>query len=140
MVSGNNALGKGEIDNDLIPFVDCQIPEVELGLRCLWSFVVMLLSSNMSVSIYENTMCRSKNISLTSRWKMQIYSNLIEIAARAAQSVYLGYQRNSLRPNDGLSPIRRQAIIWTNAGILLIWPLGTNFSEIFIEIYAVPSY
>ena len=30
---------------------------------------------------------------------------------------------------------RRQAIIWTNAGILLIWPLGTNFSEISIEIY-----
>ena len=31
--------------------------------------------------------------------------------------------------DNGLSPGRRQAIIWTNAGILLIWPLGTNFSE-----------
>ena len=56
---------------------------------------------------------------------------------------------NSLRPSDayicvnnlttigsvnGLSPGRRQAIIWTNAGILLIWPLGTNLSEILIEI------
>ena len=28
----------------------------------------------------------------------------------------------------------RQAIIWTNAGILLIRPLGTNFSEILIGI------
>ena len=28
---------------------------------------------------------------------------------------------------------RRQAIIWTNAGIL-IWPLGTNYSEMLIEI------
>ena len=36
--------------------------------------------------------------------------------------------------DNGLSPDRRQAIIWTNAGILLIWPLGTNFSEISIEI------
>ena len=36
--------------------------------------------------------------------------------------------------NNGLSPDRRQAIIWTNAGILLIGPLGTNFSEILIEI------
>ena len=35
---------------------------------------------------------------------------------------------------NGLSPERRQAIIWTNAGILLIGPLGTNFSEILIEI------
>ena len=31
--------------------------------------------------------------------------------------------------NNGLSPDRHQAIIWTNAGILLIWPLRTNFSE-----------
>ena len=37
---------------------------------------------------------------------------------------------------NGLSPGRRQAIIWTNAGILLIGPLGTNFSEILIEIDA----
>ena len=56
---------------------------------------------------------------------------------------------NSLRPSDayicigkltiigsdnGLSPDRRQAIIWTNAGLLLIGPLGTNFSEILIKI------
>ena len=34
--------------------------------------------------------------------------------------------------DNGLSPGRRQAIILTNAGILLIGPLGTNFSEILI--------
>ena len=37
--------------------------------------------------------------------------------------------------DNGLSPSRRQAIIWTNAGILLIRSLGTNFSEILIEIH-----
>ena len=37
---------------------------------------------------------------------------------------------------NGLSPGRRQAINWTNAGILLIRPPGTNFNEILIEIYA----
>ena len=37
--------------------------------------------------------------------------------------------------DNGLSPGRHQAIIWTNAGILLIRPLGTNFSEISIEIH-----
>ena len=36
--------------------------------------------------------------------------------------------------DNGLSPGRRQAIIWTNAGILLIGTLGTNFIEILIEI------
>ena len=35
---------------------------------------------------------------------------------------------------NGLSPGRRQAIIWTNAGILLIGPWGKNFSEILIGI------
>ena len=34
----------------------------------------------------------------------------------------------------GLSPGRRQAIIWTNAGILSTGALGTNFSENLIEI------
>ena len=33
----------------------------------------------------------------------------------------------------------RQAIMWTNAGILLIGPLGTNFSEILIKIYIFSS-
>ena len=34
---------------------------------------------------------------------------------------------------NGLAPGRRQAIIWTNAG-MLIGPLGSNFSEILVEI------
>ena len=33
-----------------------------------------------------------------------------------------------------VGPGRRQAIIWTDAAILLIGPLATNFSEILIEI------
>ena len=37
-------------------------------------------------------------------------------------------------PDNGLSPGRRQAIIWTNAGILLIGSLGTDFIEIWIKI------
>ena len=37
--------------------------------------------------------------------------------------------------DNGLSPGRRQAIIWTNDRILLIGPLGTKFNEIRIEIY-----
>ena len=37
--------------------------------------------------------------------------------------------------DNGLSPGRHQAFIWTNDGILLCGPLGTNFSEILIEIH-----
>ena len=36
--------------------------------------------------------------------------------------------------DNGLSAGRRQAIIWNNDGIILIRPLGTNFSEILIKI------
>ena len=34
--------------------------------------------------------------------------------------------------DNGLSPVRRQAIIWTDADILPIGPLKTNVSEIWI--------
>ena len=36
---------------------------------------------------------------------------------------------------NGLSPGWRQAIIWVSSGLLIIWPFGTNFSEISIEIH-----
>ena len=37
--------------------------------------------------------------------------------------------------DNGFSPGQCQAIIWTNGEKLLIWPLGTNFNEILIEIH-----
>ena len=39
---------------------------------------------------------------------------------------------NIIGSDNGLSPGRRQAIIWTNAEMLSIEPFGTNFSEILI--------
>ena len=38
-----------------------------------------------------------------------------------------------LDSDNGLSPGRHQYIIWTNTGIYLIGPIGTNFSEIKIQ-------
>ena len=40
--------------------------------------------------------------------------------------------------DNGLSPGRRQDIFWTNAGMLSIGPLGTNFSETLAEITTFP--
>ena len=40
--------------------------------------------------------------------------------------------------DNGLSPVRRQAIIFTNEGMLLIRSLGINFSEILFEIHTFP--
>ena len=48
---------------------------------------------------------------------------------------HIGFSKLTIiGPDNGLSPGRRQAIIWTNAGILSIGPLGTNFSENLIGI------
>ena len=47
--------------------------------------------------------------------------------------IYVG-KLTIIGSDNGLLPERRQAIIWTSAGILLTGPLGTNFSEILIEI------
>ena len=43
----------------------------------------------------------------------------------------------TLGSDNGLSPGWRPVIIWSNDGILLIWTLGTNFSEISIKILKV---
>ena len=45
-----------------------------------------------------------------------------------------GSKPTIIASDNGLSPGRRQAIIWNNAGILSIGFLRTNFSEISIEI------
>ena len=42
--------------------------------------------------------------------------------------------------DNGLSPGRHQAIIWTNAGILLSRPLETNFSDMLIRIHTFPFH
>ena len=47
---------------------------------------------------------------------------------------YMRRKLTIIGSDNGLSPGRRQAIIWTTAEILLIGLLGTNFSEISIRI------
>ena len=42
----------------------------------------------------------------------------------------------SISSDNGFLPGQRQAVVWTNAGILLIRALGTNFDEILSEIDA----
>ena len=108
--------------------------------------------------LYDMNQCWSNSLahiySTWGRWVNQVfppYFNFLQTVS--IDRPYPGWKLilwfNSLRPRDaymrqsitiigsdyGLSPGRRQAIIWTNAGIMLIGPLGTNFSEILIEIY-----
>ena len=52
----------------------------------------------------------------------------------SVEHTYVG-NLTTIGSDNGLSPGRRQAIIWTNTRVLLIGPLGTNFNEILIEIH-----
>ena len=80
--------------------------------------------------------------------KLEILVFFKNMQLEIVASLFGPWYVNSLRPSahicvnrltitgsdNGLSPGWRQAIIWTNAGILSIGPLGTNFSENLIEI------
>ena len=92
-----------------------------------------------------------RNLTKLRLYNKDVILNICKLHRRETNSMHLSKKYvESLRPSDayicvskqniissdnGLSPERRQAIIWTNAGILLIGPMGTNFNEILIEIY-----
>ena len=65
------------------------------------------------------------------RTPIQHQSSLIEILTHWGRVTHICVSKLTIIGSDnGLSPGRHEAIIWTNAGIWLIGNLGTNFSEI----------
>ena len=74
---------------------------------------------------------------LMREWKQSCYWNEIRCGlTHWGRVTHIFISKLTIIGSDnGLSPGRRQAIIWTNAGILLIGPLVTNFSEILRKIH-----
>ena len=66
---------------------------------------------------------------------MRIIRKWDRLTHRGRVTYICASQLTIIGSDNGLSPGRRQAIIWTNAGLLLIWHLETNFSEILIKIH-----
>ena len=64
------------------------------------------------------------------------YTTVVFINSMRPHDAYM-HQQTIIGLDNGLSLGWRQATIWTNGGILLIGPLGTNFSEILNEIQTV---
>ena len=56
-----------------------------------------------------------------------------------ANDAYMRQQTHIIGSDNGLSPGRRQAIIWINVGILFIWTLRTNPNKIFSGIHTFLS-
>ena len=69
--------------------------------------------------------------------KQSLYwHNLVDLLTHWGRMMHICISNLTIiGPDNGLSPGQRQAIIWTNAGILLIGPWGTNFSEILVGIH-----
>ena len=84
-----------------------------------------------SSEVYIHVLTCNVNYTHETLWELGCHLKLIEAEWR----IYASLNYTITGSDNGLSPGGRQAIIWTNAGILLIGPLATNFSEIVIEIH-----
>ena len=67
-------------------------------------------------------------------WEGNLYCMLLTHWGRATKKC-VG-KLTIIGSDNGLSPGRRQAIIWTNVRILSLRTLGTNFSEILLECHS----
>ena len=100
------------------------------------------------VSVWDNLYCNGP-LGICIRWTLDTTRGLLSCTGSPKLNIN-SHPTNSCSPlthwgrvthicvgnltiidsDNGLSPGRRQAIIWTNAAILSIGPLGTNLNEI----------
>ena len=72
----------------------------------------------------------------TGKYKMIDYYLQIFVLTHWGRVTYICVGDLTIIGSDnGLSPVRRQATIWTNVGMLLIWSLGTNLNENLFRIW-----
>ena len=90
------------------------------AVRTLWTFCVMLSGRIKLHKIIDSQWNSTGYVYNLTHWGRVTHRCVSKLT-------FIG-------SDNGLSLGRHQALIRTNAGILLIWPLGTNFSEISIVI------
>ena len=105
-------------------------------LNQCWLIIIYILRNNISEiqnKSIKNFFEENAFQNLTAKWRP--FCSCINLLTHWGRVTHICVNKLiSIVSDNGLSPGRRQAIIWTNAGILLIGPLGTNSSEILIEI------
>ena len=107
------------------------ISNIAVSLSCMyvqnhvWTAIDCVYAKEIVLAVFSKTrMC-----ALHMSWRTPHWGRVTHICV--SKLTIIG-------SDNGLSPGRRQAIIWTNAEILLIGPLGTKFGEILIEIHTFP--
>ena len=93
----------------------------------------------MSQQLSCHGMCKivtwSSNFSKAAKWINLSYGSVMNLTHLGRVMHLCVSKLPSIVSDNGLSPGRRQAIIWNNAGIVFIGPLGRNFSKILIKIH-----
>ena len=110
-----------------------QLSYASAPLILLFAYVCVLSSQSLYISSLSHRICTWSHCALFVVFLLSASGTL----THWGRVTHICVSKLSIIGSDnGLSPGRRQAIIWTNAGILLIRTLGTNFSEILNEIHA----
>ena len=104
-----------------------------------WPIVIWVIGDQFQWNLKQNTIKMKMMMTMIMRW--HILSKLYTTNQLIVQLTHWGRVTHicvnkilTIGSDNGSLPDRRQAIIWTSAGILLIGPLGTN-CEIPIEIH-----
>ena len=92
---------------------NCCTPQMKL-----WFLHAILLQIDFTESIYSH----NEN------------ANTLRVNSITPSDKYRVWKLTTFGSNNGLSPCRRQTIIWTNASVLLIGPMEINFIWNLIEI------
>ena len=105
----------------------------------IWTNADILLGplwTNFNEIVFHIHMCSFKKINLKmscAKWRLcHIGLNVLTHWGRVTHTCV--NKLTNIGSDNGLSSCRRQAITWTNVGMLFIGPLGTNFNAILIEI------
>ena len=107
------------------------LPCLLFGFRC-HHFLIHWNNQSINQLLLGESFTSSILTSLVNGDRLQLWpAKLTEEEWRTYASVNMAI----IGSYNSLSPTRRQAIIWTNAGIFLIGPLGISFSEILIKIH-----
>ena len=108
---------------------------VDLGCDKIYYWSIKgLLVSYKSIS-HPISLISGNFLPSTSQRTISVSNKIFYYKTHWGRVTHICFGKPTITGSDnGLSPGRPQAIIWTNAEMLLIWPLGTYFSEMLSEI------
>ena len=114
------------------------IDRLLLGLQwyaLIWSNLRLIFTFHLSSDVHAGWQLARQSLSSPLTPLTHCLLAMIRRLSHWARATHICVSKlPTIGSDNGLSPGQRQAIIWTNAGILLIGPLWISFSDFFIEI------